>query len=715
MGSGSSTITTLNNSYNITGNNNGIKGGEQSMGTATSSATTDVKPSTDLNYSNSVNPSWIGNMVTAYSGGATRINGTIGTNTDLIQTLKHVGATALRVGMSDVDFKTKTRNFVNGILKNIDANGVIKSTQQVNFDTVKSISDIHVDAVNKMSDAHDAYGTVAIGQTGMRNNEVSTRPTIESLNALSLRATPSERANEREILDVAGPRLGVVPSNAVTPPSDLIISTLDNAKTRYGRMIQVKSEAEHITAKMSTINFSKLHANATILAQSGGLRPASWESSKFIGSIIQKTLPFKAAAYPNGHHMINTDYNGITADDRIADATIKDILRGGNLPDNRLILSAYTYDLPYDDPTRDVIITLSGQLTISGQKYASGADISVGLLYRDQESNICFMRAAMINTELSGTTKPSSAFKDESRILNVLEDPRIHVFKSDVSKRDVRVSRMRSMSSFSYDSESEINEMLDLGITDGDIFSFTSQWQVSVNISRALQKEMIISTDSSGEIVSTPFRVTLVGRIAGTHSDPGVFGMAVSVQTPIINTTVVKQPIAMRYIGSRYFGTVIDLLGQIPSWYSTDDPHDPWRIYYDCVSPLINYAGKIAHVHVNSGAAYNLTAEHVVDARAISGLPALGSEDLKDHIVALITDVARMMNDDSLIKFYILPQRRRIFMRVVEVVMFQTLSHIDVYTTNLSELASSYLIDCNDQNSIEKVMDERRVKVLSIR
>nr|AHF20718.1 hypothetical protein [Cimodo virus] len=728
MGSGASTTTTIMNTYNFTGNNNGIRSGDQSVGTASASATTDVSPKTDLNYSTGINPSWWGSLINAGKYASKQIAGTIGNNSDLIQTFKHVGATALRVAMGDGDMRTKATKLVEGLLSTSTPQGSLTSKEQVPMTMVRDIAELHTKVVDKLEDAHDAFQTVALGSTGMRNIEVSTQPTPESIVALRERASPTERQNEKIIIETVGPKLGVIPVGTTSPPSDLAISTFDNARSKFGRLATVKKQSEAITEAQGNILFSILHNPAATLAQAGILKPFTLESSQFIGSLKQISVPFTAASYPNGHQFAPS--NLITSDNPILDS------ENPSTSFNSLALSSYAYALPFLDITREVRLIVSGQIVITNQPYDPAQPIQLGFVYQRPDRKLYFNKAVFINTDVvikppapegvSRSARSTRSVREDGNVeLNgptdvatdfarlAINDPSHRVTTSKLiaaSKETEDVSEL--MSKLAADTGADEESFADGGgrrvrravaAEPGSTFSYSSQWQVAVNLSNCVP---ITPQDAFGAALKDwtsekPFGAILVARY------PSTITLSAAVQTPVLSVTVIRAPSEMRYIGALYFGTVLELLGHVPDWYSTQDLHDPWRIYYEVIKPIINYAGRIALLHTESdGAAYNLTVAHVTKCRVDSGLPALNKSDMKEHIMTLMVGIATWLSDAGPVREYTSSSRRELFMHICEKVMFQSLTHIRVFSQPVGLLTGAYLADCNRQNAIEVEMDK---------
>lgn len=729
MGSAASSETTIMNNYHFTGNNNGIHSGAQSVGTAHALSTTDVSPKADLSYSQSINPSWWGTLNSGVRGIGKSLTGAIGNNSDLIQTFKHVGATALRVAMDDTNLKERTTDLVNRLLDSSTPKGSLTSRETVPFKMISDIADIQVESINKVSRVQDAYHTLSLGSTGMRNNEVSTQPTHESVLALYKRASPTEKQERDLIIESAGPKLGIVPKHLTSPPSDMASATFDNRITKYGRLGMLKKQAELITDQQNSMLFSILHSDASALSSAGVLKPYTLETHQFIGLIKQVSVPFTASSYPNGHLFGSTDLINSTN-------FVNDVTSGAKF--NRFALSSYAFKLPMEKEDREVRIRLSGQIVIVNQPYDPVEVIELGFIYkRAFDNRLCFNKAVFINTETT---------------INLLAEVRKDRFQRDVKKvkspesvtnalLDVdNVSMIGNGAEYDY-----ILELINSGATDGEIleklrikraasnlkedknvftesqhkrevratssvsesskFSYSSQWQVALNLTNTIpiSTSEAFGFDVSKESNNRRFNAIFVARY------PSDVAVSVAVQTPTLHITIVKVPREMRFIGVPYHDSVLSLLGMVPDWYSTDDLHDPWKIYHMIVLPLINYAGKIAYVHIREGAAYQLTVDHVSRARAESGLPTLAEGEMSNHVRELIVGVGRWLSSEGPVAKYGKPSRMYLFMRIVEKVMFQSLTHIDVYADKVGILSNNYLTDCNRLNAIENQMDNGRL------
>ncbi|QXG83186.1 MAG: hypothetical protein [Diaphorina citri cimodo-like virus] len=697
MGGTASTTTNVFNKYTFTGNNNGITSGTQSVGTAAASASTDVSPKTDMNYSPSINPSWLGRIYGSTKGLTKSLVGTISNNPDLLQSVKHIGASALRVAMGDGDLKTKAKNLVTEIVNKSSSDGFITSKDQLEFDMIKRSADLQVEVINRLENAHDAYGSVALGMSGMRNNEVYTGPTRESLLALRERASPNEKANERIIMDTVGPKLGIITPNTTAPPHDMTISTFENRMTKYGRVGYVKQQAELIAKEMNDVRFGPLHAPASTLSEAGLLRPGTWETSQFIGAIKQSSLPFSAASYPNGHRFTSSDLISLPSNIEIIDTS-----DGSKF--TKFALTSYSYVLPEQDDTRIVRLSMSGQITITNQVYDPSKPIKLGMLFK-RDNKYYMNPAIMINTDYKVKPKKLVTINPVKFVAQTVHDDH-HTFYNPDSITNVHedldgkyINGKKAATGNQWVDHSDAKKQAK--------FSYSSQWQAFVNLTNAsvVQVDQVTQEGWSTEVAAPPvrFQATLIAVY------PEAFELSVSVQTPVLNITVVKNPLCMRYIGTSYFGSVIDLLGTVPSWYNTQDPHDPVRLYYLTIAPMINYAGKMASVHLNSGAAYQLTVDHVKQCRVLSGLPALSEGDMRAHVLILMTDVARWMSDAGPVAPYTKQSRKLLFMRIVEKVMFQLMTHINVFTIQPEAINHHYLRECNDVNAIELEMDKLRI------
>jgi hypothetical protein len=514
--------------------------------------------------------------------------------------------------------------------------------------------------------------------TGMRNNEVATAPTNQSLLALKGRASEDELSRETEIMEIAGPRVGIMPRNKTTPEPDLIKNSIENAQTSYGRLGDIRNRADEVTDDLMNLNFSLLHARANLLSTSGVLRASHWETSQFVGIVNQITTGFTAEAFPGGHKIKSEDYMGRAMDIKMLWADTHEELT----THEHLCPTAYAYDLAGHDLSRDVRLILNGSIVIRNQQ-RSETPIRLAIGYvksLDPPFTLYFNKAVFINIDegpnqahvsVNGNVKSSKGFT------NVLEDVnRHHVTAGTVGRIDGSILNFES----------------NVELVGEETFSYVSQYSVAVNLS------MVESYNWNLFHINKPVRAVLFVIAPNTE-------MSIEVQTPIIETAIILRPDAMSLIGQRYDGTVLDLLGEIDDWYSSIDPHDPIAIYEKTLMPLILKSTTIARYHVKDGAAYNLTVSHVKLARAESGLPQLTEGDMEAHVIHLITWIARWLYKGGPVGIYAKSVRKFLFMRLIENVMYHSIGHIEVFADKVSQFTSSYLKDCNDYNIKEQQFD----------
>lgn len=682
MGAGSSTVTNMSTTYKLNDGNITVNGPGQRLGSAVSTASTDVKPNTQLSYSEDINLSWTGALNNLLRGSRDVLKGTVGTNTQLVQTIKAIGGAALRVSAGDSDFRRETMNVVNGLLiKSLSngANGVIDSSSQITTEDISKMIDLQAGIVDRMRVAGDAYHTVALGMTGMRNNEVATAPTNQSLLALKGRASEDELSRETEIMEIAGPRVGIMPRNKSTPEPDLIKNSIENAQTSYGRLGDIRNRADEVTDDLMNLNFSLLHSRANLLSTGGVLRASHWETSQFVGIVNQITTGFTAEAFPGGHKIKAEDYMDRSLDIKMLWADTNEELT----THEHLCPTAYAYDLAGYDLTRDVRLILNGSIVIKNQQ-RSETPIRLAIGYvksLDPPFTLYFNKAVFINIDegpnqahvsVHGNVKSSKGFT------NVLEDlNRHHVTAGTVGRIDGSILNFES----------------NVELVGEETFSYVSQYSVAVNLST------VESYNWNLFHINKPVRAVLFVIAPNTE-------MSIEVQTPIIETAIILRPDAMSLIGQRYDGTVLDLLGEIDDWYSSIDPHDPIAIYEKTLMPLILKSTTIARYHVKDGAAYNLTVSHVKLARAESGLPQLTEGDMEAHVIHLITWIARWLYKGGPVGVYAKSVRKFLFMRLIENVMYHSIGHIEIFADKVSQFTNSYLKDCNDYNIKEQQFDK---------
>lgn len=691
MGAGSSTTTYQTTTYKLNDGNITVNGPGQRIGNATSSASTDVKPDTNLNYSEDINLSWTGTLNNVLRGSRDILQGTVGNNTQLIQSVKALGSAALRVSSGDSDFKRDVLSTVNDILDKSVASGatsILNSTAQITTSDLSKIIGLQTGTIERLKVAGDAFQTVCLGMSGMRNNEVTTAPSSQALIALKERASEDEKSRELEIMEIAGPRVGIMPRTKSTPEPDLIKNSIESAVTTYGRVGHIRDAAEKVTEEINRTNFSILHAKALTLSNSGILRASHWETSQFIGSIIQRTISFKAKVYPGGHifeqdsflYPGENDWHLYWSDTR------------EQVPsEDGIATTAYAYDLPHEDSSRDIRLILSGNVIIQNQK-VSPTPIRLGLMFKEPGADrILINKAVFINVDndMNNTIHgPYGNISTNKGVTDIMEDVNKH-YLHPIQSTAFEDPLDNSVTNFNdYHSD--------------QTFSYVSQFQVAVNLSNA----DLFHYDYLG--IDRKVRVVLVGIAPGTQ-------MSIEVQTPILHTAIVSRPISMSLIGNKYDGTIIDLLGEIDDWYITNDPHDPVYIYEKLLEPIVIRSSTIARYHVKDGAAYALTASHVKLARSESGLPQLTDEDMESHIIELMTWIARWLYKGSPIGVYAKSVRKFLFMRLVENVMFHSLGHIEIYSDKYDELVTPYIKDCNDYNVREQRIDNAIVKSIQYR
>lgn len=678
MGAGSSTTTYQSTTYKLNDGNLTVNGPGQRMGNASSTASTDVKPSTQLSYSEDINLSWTGTLNNIMRGSRDVLQGTVGNNTQLLQSVKAIGSSALRVAGGDSDFRREVIDKVEGILSESVAGGIeniIDSTGQIATEKIRDVVEMQQGVVERMSVAGDAFQTVCLGMTGMRNNEVGTAPSSQSLLALKSRASEDERSREIEIMNVAGPRVGIIPRNKTTPEPDLIKNSIENAQTDYGRIGHLKDLAEEVTDEMVGVNFSILHAKALLLSRAGILRASHWETAQFAGTLNQVTQNFSAEVFPGGHKIRKEDYMNIAHEVSWSDTN--------QLVQEKAALTAYCYKLVADDLSRDIRLILNGSISIHRQPYKQTPIHLALIFYPKGGSGHYANKAVFINLEIDKQSSNSrfGSISSSTGVTNIMDDVDRHNIQSSTLLRKVE----KDGSVLNFDDREEL-------IEDGEVFSYVSQFSVAVNLSQ-VQLAPFIDVGANKECLA-------MLCVIGEDTE-----LAIEVQTPILQISIITRPQEMSLLGIPYSGNVIDLLGEVEEWYSTIDPHDPISIYENLLKPIIIRSATIARYHVKDGAAYALTVEHVRLARSQSGLSQLTDEDMSEHIIGLMTWVSRWMYKGGPVAQYAKQQRKFLFMRIVENVMFHSLGHIEVFADRYNELTSSYLKDCNEYNIREQTLD----------
>lgn len=696
---GSTNSTSQNTTYKLVDSTLSLNGTGQKIGTASASATTDVSPQAHLNYSEDINLSWTGILNSIASGSRDGISGTIGNNTQLVQSVKNLGSAALRVGAGDSEFRGRVTSMVNHFLSTSVKDGVdkiINSTGQIPMKMIRDVVGMQVDIVNRLEQANDDFQTVSLGLQGVRNNEVSSPPTPEGLEALKIRATDTERLRADEIISIAGPRIGIIPNNMTMPPPDLIKNSLDTAVTNFGRVADLRDAAQQVTKESKTLNFSTLHAQASTLARSGYLKTDFWEMNEFIGMIEEKTPFFTAKFVPGGYLLNALDINFETREEFQMSWT------GSTERIPHYARTGLAYKLTQLDLSREIRLVLHGTIGIVNQPYSASNPVRIGLAFSNPkilnpntlQPAIFANKAVFINvseTHRSGgiaTNYNSTSIRrgnvNMRGATNVMDDPRILRFSEDVEFNE---------------NESVLNLEAEPPVPK---FTYVSNFSVAVNLNDVgMLPKFLVSEDQSN---TDPSDIQVMLFVEYRDID-----VAISVQTPILEINVVEQPRYMVYMGQRYDGTVLGLLGSIPDFYQSNDPHDPLYIYLKLLAPIISRSGAIATVHIKEGASLRLTRSHIVRARKNSQLPQLNEEELDEHIRHMLITVGKWMYSSHEIASYAVAERQLLFMRLIETVAFQTLYHVGVIGDRSNELIDEYLVDANLYNLMEKSMDKELI------
>jgi len=450
--------------------------------------------------------------------------------------------------------------------------------------------------------------------------------------------------------------------------------------TEHGRIADLRISADKITKESKEINFSTLHGKGTSLARAGLLKIDHWETAQFIGPILERLPYYNGEMVPGGiifDKGDEYDNQSVEVDDHGSEEPMIGFV--ANTP--------FAYDLAEQDSTREIRMLIPGTIAISRQRYDTKHPIEIGVIVKKATSTTTsaqFIKGVFINTE---------AHIDGSNYTNVHDDHKRMLFHTN----DV------------VNADDALEKLDDEGLEDDQTFSYVSNFQIAVNLSslQYLLREHVepLHTDDPNRGKATNFKVLVALR---KHD----IKVNVSVQTPVIEISIVSAPLEMKYLGLKYSGSVLDLLGEVPEWYQTEDPHDPLNIYQKLMASIVLRAGRISELHVKDGAAYSLTKLHIQIARSESGLSQLTDTDLDEHIRLLIVTCAKWMYNTSMLQPYRLKNRKHLFMRLIETVAFQCMYHVSLISQSYQEVITEYLRDCNEYNLYEIGIDKQTIKAV---
>lgn len=686
MGSGASTVTSIRNEYNFSGNNNGITSGDQGVYGTTTGASTDVKPTSDMNYSPEINPDFGGTFRYATSGLRTKLLGTISKTPNFIDAARHIGSAAYRVAMGDGDIKTRALDLVESISDVADGKDVLNGKEQLSIDYVKKLSDLQMEVVKKIPEAHDAYGALALGMTGMRNSELNTKPTVLSLSSCFERASEGEKLNAENIVATVGPRMGILPRHQDVSTSTIIQETLDNTVTEHGVVGDLKRDSLELYDLQRSMKCSILHANATQLSNAGLMSTDSWETNDIIGVIKQHTVPAASVTvYPGGWNIPLSQSLATTEPFPIDQM---------NRPIKSIIPTTVAFQLTNSNHVfRDTFLIVSGRVTIISQPYDPAITIQIGFIYKNSLDVKVFQPVYFINTDIQQESKSSYYSQYGVTDLNLATDLIVRDYKKGtLSDNTVR------------------NITRDHVYTDDARFSFDSSFQIVMNMSKMkdIWSDQIYLPDKHN---IGPFKALFCVGLLDTVGPKVEFSL--SLGPPSVRIETISNPQYMIYNGDVYLKSVIDLIGTVPEWYTTSDRHDPVYIYKKLVEPLIPYLGSIADLHFsNEGAALNLSIEHVTRAMVKSYVyePDADKPTPQDILRSIIIRAHDLMYNTGPLGRFAPDERKMLVMHVLEKVVNQSLTHISVWSDRTAPLRDHYARDCREFNAIELEMDKKLTK-----
>lgn len=684
MGSSQSS-TNISNSYTFTGDNNGITAGDQSVSGTTASTSTDVSPSTDLNYSDNINPN-IGSVLSFITnGGYSKVIGNVKATTPVIEAVKHAAGAVKRIAMGNSTLVEESDKLINSIIST-NALGTINGNQNVDIKDIVSLSNLNKLIVEGMEPAHEAYGTLALGTTGARNTEVGTSVTPLSLQACYYRSSETEKLNKDEIIKSVGPRLGVLPKSGNVDIPTVVKETLDNQISVHGKVKEIKNIGKEVSAIQDDMTMSLLHADSNLLKMNDSLLTTNWDSDLIIGEINQTSvlIPLQAKVGEK-NQVINEIYPGGIRMDLSNPVQLESAVKfngdsGEEITITQICLTPYLYDLANDTDFRDLYIKISGEVLVHDQPYDPKNKYYLGFLYNN--GNYQFQPAHFINTN------KGSAPKDAVHNLSFHKELMTH-------------------KQLIYD-KAEKKSIADAA----DYFSITTQYQIMNNLSKMNQINFsdFMPFFKGSKMIGRVLLCVAVIR----PTDLGSIWMSVSTYTPTLRFETVSRPTHMLYIGSKYNGSIVDLLGEVPSWYTTGDNHDPVYLYKLFCTSVVKYLGRIAEYHINNeGAALNLSIQHIQVARISSNLPILDDDDTKNHIRDIIIGTPYLLYRNAPLAQYKKEDRIILFNHLIGKVVIQLLTHVKVWSKGNVGIVSNYINLLKPLNARETEMDKAVIKANS--
>lgn len=694
MGAGASTVTKISNEYNFSGNNNGITSGDQGVYGTTTGASTDVKPTSDMNYSPQINPDFGQYLKILGSGNRAKLIGVVSKTANVIDSVRHIGAAAYRVAMGDDDLIDKAKKLVNDISSIDNSDDVLSGQETIPVDLIKSTSDLQLEVVRRLPEAHDAYAALALGMTGMRNAELSTRPTARSVAACFERASEGEKLNADNIIALSGPRMGVIPKNASINSSTIIQETLDNTVTEHGSVGELKKTSDILSGIQRNLKCSILHASSAQLSEAQVLPTDSWETKEIIGMIRQHSVPIESGSIFPGGMKITTSLS--------KKAVLPKPIDDDNNDYGFICPTSQAYELPNDISNfRDTYMILNGRVAISNQPWP-GVDpvysLHIGIVYLDSDNIKRFAPAYFINSNEFLGGQPQ-----EMTSSNLLKNKEILLYKRKLAAEEPE--RVMSGGGSGDSKQSKVP----ITLTVEKLFSFDSAFQLIVNLSKTKD----IWTD---QIFETPIHnvgpfkglLVLALRKIPDHN----IDIMISVESPTVRIETIANPEHMVFMGARYSGSIIDLIATVPEWYTSGDHHDPIYLYKKFLEPVIPYLGRIADAHLaNEGAALQLSRDHIIRAYNKgkgSRFTMQNTAEIDAFISKLIISLHEALYITGPFKGLLVVDRKIVFMHFLEKVVTQSLTHIHVWRDRTVSVRDHYARDCRDFNAIELEMDKKR-------
>lgn len=618
----------------------------------------DVCASQDVNFSEQINPRWSDTIRISGKGLRTKIEGEIGCHSHLLDAVSNLTNGSRRVLLGDGEVFNKVITLEKKIMNKMGSLELVTNEYRVTFDLFKELIEYQKEIVNGLKLAHDMYGSLTLGSTGMRNAEVKYIPTPQSLAGCYQRASEDEKRLQNDIIDIMGPRVGFFRKNSYIDSGTIVYDTMNDNLTNYGTMKSIRDQGTLQAKLQREIKFSDLHADGVLMGRTGRLSRGSWTTNHKFGVITE--MDYQSNLGDNGLNTIEITQ----ASKAYENLHVHNVEKADGLDDldDYVTFTSYGWQTNYREVDfRSKTMCVSGTLEFVASKTTAGMQETLGVMYH-KDRRLRFAPFLYID-------------EDDPNLKTVEQMERHPRFKQKVNSDD------RTFTVY-----------------------FKSKFEVVIPYTGMDWNPTLSQYFKDAPSTSWGFMIVMTTQIARPDGD--VFSIRVEIDQFETKFNVISDPDSFVYMGSKYTKSVVELLGEVPHFYETDDIHDPVYIYDGVISKLLPFKNRIAKLHVSTeGAALALSLAHMK--RAYTNIGQNVTEDvLKQTIIDIIIQVDNLMYKDGPLSIFKLEDRIILFMHFVEKVMIQLLTHINVYSTAESLVQNDYVKDCKLFEKIEADFDK---------